>query len=113
MMRLRIVPVLAVAVASLAFGTLSFAAGASSDTAQLFQSKCSMCHGKDGKGFPAIHTPDFTSPKWQAATSDKLIKETITNGKKGTAMPAFSNKLKPEQIDALAKYIRTFNSAKK
>lgn len=109
----RIVPALVVAAASLALGTMSFAAASSTNTAQLFKSKCSMCHGVDGKGFSAIHTPDFTSPKWQTATSDKEIKETIINGKKGTAMPAFGNKLKPEEIQALVHYIRSFNSAKK
>jgi cytochrome c oxidase cbb3-type subunit III len=113
-MKLRIVPTMAIMVAMLALGSrAALAAASKTDAAQTFKSTCSMCHGMDGKGFSAIHTPDFTSPKWQAATSDKEISTTITNGKKGTAMPAFGNKLNPQQIQALVDYIRSLNSAKK
>lgn len=105
-MKLRIILALLVVATSLAFGSASFAAQ-NSDAAQLFKSNCSMCHGPDGKGYPAIHTPDFTSSKWQTRTTDKEIVNTITNGKKGTAMPAFGNKLKPEEIQELLHYIRS------
>ena len=77
------------------------------DGGDLFKQKCSMCHGADGKGYPALKTPDFTDPKVQAALSDKEIVETIKNGKKGTAMPAFGDKLSDEQIHALVTYIRS------
>lgn len=81
---------------------------------ELFQSQhCVMCHGMDGKGYPAIHTPDFTSEKWQAAHSDAFITEVITNGKKGTQMPAFGNKLKSDQIQDLVQYIRSLGAAQK
>lgn len=74
---------------------------------------CVMCHGQDGKGFAAIHTPDFTDPKWQASQSDKQIEDTIKNGKPNTAMKGFGDKLKEDEIDALVKYIRSFNSKPK
>lgn len=81
---------------------------------ELFQSQhCVMCHGMDGKGYPAIHTPDFTSQKWQAAHSDAVITEVITNGKKGTQMPAFGSKLTASQIQDLVQYIRSLGSAQK
>ena len=83
------------------------------DGAALFKQKCSMCHGADGKGFAAIKTPDFTDPKWQAAITDDQIVETIKNGKKGTPMPPFKDKLKEEEIQALVKHIRSLNSEKK
>jgi len=92
-------------------GTLR--AAAAPDGASLFKQNCSMCHGVDGKGFAAIHTPNFTDPHWQAHNSDKEIVETIENGKKGTPMPAFKDKLKPEDIQALLHYIRSLNSEKK
>ncbi len=107
---LRFALVLTIVAASLVLGSPAFAA---TDAAQLFKSKCSMCHGVDGKGFSAIHTPDFTSPKWQASMTNKEIITVITNGKKGTAMPAFGNKLKSEEIQALVHYLRSLNSAKK
>ncbi len=83
------------------------------DGEALYKQKCSMCHGADGKGFAAIKTPDFTDPKWQASVKDKDIVETIKNGKKGTAMPPFADKLKEEEIQALVAYIRSLNSSKK
>lgn len=83
------------------------------DGAALFKQKCSMCHGPDGKGFAAIKTPDFTDPKVQASLTDEQIVETIKNGKKGTPMPPFKDKLKEEEIQALLKHIRSLNSEKK
>jgi len=77
------------------------------DGGDLFKQKCSMCHGVDGKGFPNLKTPDFTDPKVQASLTDKEIVETIKNGKKGTAMPAFADKLSDEQINSLVTYIRS------
>ena len=73
----------------------------------LFKQKCSMCHGVDGKGYSALKTPDFTDPKVQASLMDKEIKETIKNGKKGTAMPAFADRLSDEQIHSLVTYLRS------
>lgn len=84
-----------------------------SDGAALFQQKCAMCHGTDGKGFAAIKTPDFTDPKWQASVKDTEIAEVIKNGKKGTPMPAFGGKLKEEDIQGLVRYIRSFDSSKR
>jgi cbb3-type cytochrome c oxidase subunit III len=84
-----------------------------SDGAALFQQKCAMCHGADGKGFAAIKTPDFTDPKWQASVMDKEIAEVIKTGKKATPMPAFGGKLKEEDIQAQVKYIRSFDSSKR
>ena len=79
----------------------------------LFKQKCSMCHGVDGKGYSALKTPDFTDPKVQASLTDKEIVETIKNGKKGTPMPAFGDKLSEDQIQSLLKYLRSLDSSKK
>jgi cytochrome c oxidase cbb3-type subunit 3 len=81
--------------------------------AALFKQNCSMCHGTDGKGFAALKTPDFTDLKWQASLKDKGIAEVIKDGKKGTTMPSFGDKLKDEEIQALVGYIRSFGSRKK
>ena len=76
------------------------------DGSAVFKNNCVMCHGEDGKGFPALKTPDFTDPKWQASTKDKEIREVIKNGKKGTAMVGFADKLKDQEISAVITYIR-------
>jgi mono/diheme cytochrome c family protein len=82
------------------------------DGSALFRSKCSMCHGLDGKGFAAIKTPDFTDPKVQAAFTDKEMVTIIKEGKKGTAMAPFADKLKEDEVQALIKYIRSLDSKK-
>ena len=88
-------------------------AAESPDGAAVYKQKCQMCHGADGKGFPAIKSPDMTDPKWQASVTDKEMTEVIKNGKKGTPMPAFADKLKDEEIQAVVKFIRTLDSSKK
>ena len=92
---------------------LALPAADAPDGAALFKDKCSMCHGAEGKGFPAIKTPDFTDPKVQASMTDKEMTEVIKNGKKGTPMPAFADKLKEEEIKALITFIRSLDSSKK
>ncbi len=104
---------LALASVGVIFASLTFQAAEQPDGAALYKQKCSMCHGADGKGFATIKTPDFTDPKWQASITDKEIVEVIKNGKKGTPMPAYADKLKEEEITAVVAYIRSLNSAKK
>jgi len=97
----------------LTFGLALQAGPKPDDGGDLFKQKCSMCHGVDGKGYAALHTPDFTDPKVQASVTDKEMTETIKNGKKGTAMPAFADKLSDDQIKSLVTYIRSLSSSKK
>ena len=92
----------------LLFSTLAFHAAIPADGGEtVFQNNCVMCHGADGKGFAALKTPDFTSPKWQASMTDKQMRDVIKNGKKGTAMAAFGEKLNDDQITAVIGYIRS------
>jgi mono/diheme cytochrome c family protein len=72
-----------------------------------------MCHGPTGKGYAALKTPDFTNPKVQASMTDKEIVGAIKDGRKGTFMPAFADKLKEEEIQSLLTYIRSLESSKK
>ena len=93
--------------------SLSLQAGPAPDGGDLFKQKCAMCHGADGKGYASLKTPDFTDPKVQASLTDKEIVETIKNGRKGTAMPAFADKLSDDQVHSLVTYIRSLDSGKK
>lgn len=86
---------------------LGFAA-AQVDGAKVFKDHCAMCHGPDGKGRPEFKTPNFTDSKVQASITDAQIVETITNGRKGTAMPAWRNDLSADEIKAAAAHIRFF-----
>jgi cytochrome c oxidase cbb3-type subunit III len=105
---------ISLAAMGMALGSFALATPDEPDGAAIFKTKCSMCHGQDGKGFAAIKTPDFTDPKWQASVTDEQIFDTIKNGsKKNTMMVAFGSQLKDDEIHALVKQIRSFNSAKK
>ena len=101
-------------VVAMAVTALSARAG---DAKALYGQNCTRCHGADGKGETRIGkklgVKDYTDPKVQAALTDKEITETIKNGKPGTAMPAFGDKLSDDQISSLVKYIRSLDSSKK
>jgi cytochrome c oxidase cbb3-type subunit 3 len=93
-------------------GTI-FRAAPPPDGAALYKQKCAMCHGAEAKGYPAIKTPNLTDPTWQNKAKDNDIAEVVKHGKKGTAMPAFGDKLKDDEIKALVGYIRSLDSSKK
>ena len=86
--------------------TLSLSANAQA-AADLFKSKCAMCHGADGSGSAMgkkMGAHDFTAAEVQKM-SDAELTEIITNGK--NKMPKYADKLKPEEIKGLVAHIRT------
>ncbi len=109
----KYVTILAVVAAALILGAVAERAEEKPDGGEVFKSKCAMCHGADGKGFAALKTPDFTDPKWQASVKDSEILNVIKNGKKDTAMPAFSDKLTEREILAVVQQVRAFGKRKK
>ena len=80
---------------------------AQGDAASLYKTKCSACHGADGKGDSPIAKKlgvrDFASPEVQKETDEELF--TVTQ-KGRNKMPAFGNTLKDAQIKDLVTYIR-------
>jgi cytochrome c6 len=80
---------------------------AENDAASLFKSKCAMCHAEDGSGNSpsgkALKAKDLRSQETQSK-SDAEISEVITKGR--NKMPAFGQKLKPDQIQELVAYVR-------
>ncbi len=74
------------------------------DAAATYKAKCAMCHGPDGKG-GKMGTRDFASPEVKAE-SDAQLTDIVTKGKP-PKMPAYGEKLKPEEIKDLVTYIRT------
>ncbi len=86
---------------------LALPVSAHAQGADLFKSKCAMCHGPDGTGSAMgkkMGAHDFTTAEVQKMT-DAEITGTITKGK--NKMPAYGEKLKPEEIKSLVAYIRT------
>lgn len=86
----------------------SSAAYAQDSGATLFQSRCQMCHGADGKGDTptgkAFKVPNLHDPA-VAKMSDADLTAVITKGK--NKMPAFGTRLSSPQIDSLVAFIRT------
>ncbi len=74
------------------------------DAAALFAARCAVCHGKDGKGSPAGKKMGVSDLAGERKEPVGEIAEDITNGK--GKMPAFKGKLSPEEIDALARYVK-------
>jgi mono/diheme cytochrome c family protein len=73
----------------------------------IFKDHCTGCHGDDGKGISTVGTPDFTDLKVQASVTDEEIIDTITNGRKGTIMPAWKEQLSEQEISAVAEFVRS------
>ena len=70
-----------------------------------FAQQCAVCHGEGGEGtqmgnmkVPSLNAKDPVND------SDAELARHIANGGKG--MPPFKGKLKPEEIQALVRYIR-------
>ena len=86
-------------------------------TERTWQAKCASCHGDDGKAQTAkgkeMGIRDLTTPAWQKELTDDQIRKGIEDGVDTTKdgkkqqMDPYKEKLKPEQIADLVKYIRS------
>jgi mono/diheme cytochrome c family protein len=77
------------------------------DYKKIFEYECQKCHERDGKGTKRgkkLGVPDFTDAEWQTSVTDEQLIASITNGKK--KMPKQGDKLSPEEIKALVRYVR-------
>jgi cytochrome c6 len=76
---------------------------------ELYDSKCAMCHGKDGVAKPAGKgSRNLNDAAFQAAMSVDAIGDITANGK--AKMPAYRSKLTPEQIQAISAYVKTLGA---
>ena len=102
-----------------ALTALAFAAPAraADKTERLWQSKCASCHGDDCKAQTKkgqeMKTRDCSTADWNKTWTDEKIKGAIETGVTGERdgvkkqMDGYKDKLKPEQVDALVKYMRS------
>ncbi len=87
-------------------------AGDAPDGKALYGSKCAMCHGADGVAKAmAKGSASFNAPEFQKAASLETIEKVIVEGK--GKMPKFSEKLKPEEVKAVATFVKTLGGEKK
>lgn len=91
---------------------------------KLFHSEtagCFYCHGDNAKGRQEIGAPNLTDKIWlwanvpeQNTPEGKLaeVKTVITNGLNKGVMPAWKERLKPEQIKVLTAYVHALGGGK-
>jgi cytochrome c5 len=87
-----------------------------SEGKKLFETRCFVCHGRDGKGDGPSATglaekpQDLTDPNWQKSNSDDLIGVVIKDGGvaigKTGAMPPNPD-LTQDQIQGLVAFVRS------
>jgi mono/diheme cytochrome c family protein len=101
------------AAAFLATVVMPLASRAQTDAAKSFKTNCALCHAQDGSGNSsagkALGAKDLRSQEVQAK-SDSDLALTISKGK--GKMPAFSGKLKGDEIKQMIGYIRDLAKAK-
>jgi cytochrome c oxidase cbb3-type subunit 3 len=73
---------------------------------KIFADNCAGCHGDDGTGNKALGAPNLADQIWLYGSDEATIVETITNSRDGV-MPAWSGRLDPGTINALAVYVHT------
>lgn len=77
----------------------------------IFATNCMICHQETGKGGQVtingrkIEPDDLTTEKMKAMTDEKLIGY-VTNGVEDEGMPAFREKLTPEEIRTVVAHVR-------
>ena len=72
--------------------------------AKLYAQVCAECHGKEGEG---ITGTALGNPAMLSLTEDKFLRYAIENGRDGTDMKAYGEKLSASEIDALTAFIRS------
>ncbi len=74
----------------------------------LFTQYCSVCHGATGEGGSG---PDLTNPSWQHSMMDDQLGRTIRDGRPGTAMPSFKDRIDANGRLALVAYLRHLSAS--
>ena len=72
--------------------------------AKLYARECAECHGKEGEG---VTGTALGNPAMLSLTEDKFLRYAIENGRDGTDMKAFGEKLTGDEIDALTAFLRS------
>ena len=71
---------------------------------ELYATNCAACHGVKREGVTGLGL--VLTPESLAALSDAEVRNTILNGRIGTAMPPHKGTLSAEQIDTLLQLIK-------
>jgi len=83
---------------------------------RLFLAHCAGCHGAQGEG---VDAPQLNNKALLAAAGDTYLVETISRGRRGTAMPGFGRPspaypvLPDSDIKSIVAFIRTWKEPSK
>lgn len=87
------------------------APAAGADGARVFNAQCAICHGSAGEGsasvvgsYPNVKLADGV---WAHGATDAEIEQTIRKGVAGTPMPPFAQTLTADEIQAVARYVKS------
>lgn len=72
----------------------------------VYRKRCESCHGPQGKGPTA---PSLNDPLFLALASQPFLRYAVTEGREGTAMPAFRDVLSAQEIEDVATYIQSWS----
>jgi mono/diheme cytochrome c family protein len=79
---------------------------------RIFEEHCRVCHGDKGNGstwtYSVLNPPprNFTAPQARRVLTRARMIASVTHGRKGTAMMAFSGRLSEQEIGSVVDYIR-------
>jgi aldose sugar dehydrogenase len=99
-------PFLAMALAGLA-ASASAQGKPTEATLELYKTKCLACHLLDGNS--PIPEMNFVNGDWKHGTKVADMVKVINEGVPGTAMLPFKEQLSAAEIEALARYVRSFD----
>jgi alcohol dehydrogenase (cytochrome c) len=74
---------------------------------EVFNKYCAVCHGATAEGGSG---PDLTNPLWHASVTDQDLQRILRDGIRGTAMPAFGERLSSGEFKALIGYLRALSA---
>lgn len=69
-----------------------------------FNANCAACHGRDGKGNPALGAPNLTDDVWLYGSDAQTLYTTIWEGRAGW-MPAWEERLSPAERKILTLHV--------
>jgi mono/diheme cytochrome c family protein len=79
----------------------------SEQTLEVYKAKCQACHMADGNS--PLEPLNFADGVWKHGSSVSAIAKVISEGVPGTAMLPFKGQITDADIQALARYVRSFD----
>lgn len=79
---------------------------------KIYADNCAVCHGPDGAGNKELGAPNLTDGIWLFGSDEASIIEVVANSR-GGVMPAWTGRLDPMTVKALAFYVHSLGGGEK